>query len=234
MTSGPGCLSPLDEDVESTTTSDHHHPAAASAANATYTFPAVSSVSSDDAAVAELMEILRVHRFPSPERNAAPSTYVRERKSSVPYLFHPTASTVHSASVNGGGSAIVAPPRLAGTPFRPDAHALLPPPPPSPASSTPSSPVSRAKNPIPFNSPFTRHVASTGSSASGDLLGLLSPSPEPRPLMFYGARPQNPAHSRILLEGPFACAGDGDRFMERPRSKSVTDLDGRIRIAFAC
>ncbi|KAI9106107.1 hypothetical protein DFS34DRAFT_682163 [Phlyctochytrium arcticum] len=129
---------------------------------------------------------------------------------------------------------------------------------------TQPSPVSRSKNPLPLNSPFLgrrragaaspshsptymagRGTAALNSSNNGVELGLLSPSPEPK--LYYHSthalhqanaqhpvfyRSVNPIPARLAdLVGAYYGATD---FHARPRSKSVTDLDSRIRMAFAC
>ncbi|KAJ3144560.1 hypothetical protein HDU89_008172 [Geranomyces variabilis] len=215
-------LSALRENVESLTS--HHR---------SFSF-------GEDDAVAELMEILGCQPPPpAPSSGAStsssPQQARRTRKSSVPYIFHADPSAAASASALD--MSIAAPPRLASTPFRP---------------SSPSSPVSRSKNPLPFNSPFMPRSSSNRSSSprtaaaavAGVLppgapvrrdsvaeLGLLSPSPEPRNVAAMFHRPANNPLQWASGVASDACSTEGGF---RARSKSVTDVDGRMRIAFAC
>ncbi|KAI8905753.1 hypothetical protein DFJ77DRAFT_209230 [Powellomyces hirtus] len=226
-------LSPLHEDVESPSKSSYGY--------------------GDDAAVAELMEILgtRKNDEQQPAPSDTPARMGHQRKSSVPYLFQGPEGFMPADVPD---APIVVPPRLSGTPFKPtdrrsenDNSYQVPAAPYSGTHTTGHSPVSRARNPLPFNSPFLSRrrapspltVPTAGSASSLQKrdshaeLGLLSPSPEPRAGPYFFHRPPNPIQTRLA---DLSCAAAGT-FVEsphRPRSKSVTDLDGRIRIAFAC
>ncbi|TPX56301.1 hypothetical protein PhCBS80983_g04620 [Powellomyces hirtus] len=226
-------LSPLHEDVESPSKSSYGY--------------------GDDAAVAELMEILgtRKNDEQQPAPSDTPASMGHQRKSSVPYLFQGPEGFMPADAPD---APIVVPPRLSGTPFKPtdrrsenDNSYQVPAAPSSGTHTTGHSPVSRARNPLPFNSPFLNRrrapspltVPTAGSASplqkrdSHAELGLLSPSPEPRAGPYFFHRPPNPIQTR-LADLSCAAAGTLVESPHRPRSKSVTDLDGRIRIAFAC
>ncbi|KND03005.1 uncharacterized protein SPPG_02076 [Spizellomyces punctatus DAOM BR117] len=192
----------------------------------------------DDDAVAELMEIVGLRRpnAPSPVSHLVETPLLNKRRnSSVPQLFEMEHGQDDSGDTR---SPVIEPPRLSETPFKPTARKGYYDEPLSPCSElrmTDRSPVSRTRNPIPFNSPFLnrRRMASPLAVSPtivrrepGVELGLLSPSPELRtPFIF---RSTNPVPSRLA---EYSCSVD---VQGRPRSKSVTDLDGRIRMAFAC
>ncbi|KAJ3057400.1 hypothetical protein HK097_007579 [Rhizophlyctis rosea] len=152
---------------------------------------------SEDDAYAELLEIVtkpKAHvlvNFNSPAipRDAPPKGH-RRRKSSVPSVFFGMESHMERFAAMHGPSVGVEPPRLAKTPFRPKEGEMLAPP-VADLRLMGSSPVSRAKNPVPFNSPFFNQLqnamhsrpesphVSYNSHQSGVELGLLSPSPSP-------------------------------------------------------
>ncbi|KAI8826771.1 uncharacterized protein EV422DRAFT_511385 [Fimicolochytrium jonesii] len=226
--------------------------------------------SGEDAAVAELMEIMGMQPLrrnivedddeqeenEEDENNPPPPTKRRPgghtRKSSVPALFQPhdtDPTPTTTLTPQHPSLAILQPPRLASTPFRP-----VPTTPP-PAD---RSPVSRSKNPLPFNAPFLNRYRAPSplvsspqqqldfTFATGAELGLLSPSPDHTRVVGNGngngngnatgvgpyqqqQRPMNPMVNRMV---DIVCANVGGSV--RPRSKSVTDLDGGIRLAFAC
>ncbi|TPX58765.1 hypothetical protein SpCBS45565_g07919 [Spizellomyces sp. 'palustris'] len=204
-----------------------------------FAVPKSFSFPGDDDAVAELMEIVGLRR---PNRASSPVSHLVEppllnkrRNSSVPQLFEMENGQDDSRETR---SPVIEPPRLSETPFKPTARKGYHDEPLSPCSElrmTDRSPVSRTKNPIPFNSPFLnrRRMASPltvsptiARREPGVELGLLSPSPELRPPFIF--RSTNPVPTRLA---EYSCSFD---VQGRPRSKSVTDLDGRIRMAFAC
>ncbi|KAJ3186626.1 hypothetical protein HDU85_007446 [Gaertneriomyces sp. JEL0708] len=187
--------------------------------------------SGEEEAVMELMEIMRSHRAHAAVPAAVPLPSARKRKSSVPNLFE--VGTEDDAEFAEAVVPILEPPRLACTPFKPAAIRID-------VTEVPAddidfrvigSPVSRTKNPVPFNSPFLgRQKTNAHQTAlsprlcrgeSGVELGLLSPSPELKASMIVRT-------SNRLVDLVSVPVMHG-----RPRSKSVTDIDGRIRLAFA-